>query len=237
MTRSKKLCSLCAFAVILMIGVAFIEPVGAADIRLETRVATLGRIPGELILQTLTISPDCRHVAFGYSKGQSVVVSVDGKALKQYSNIGMTAFTFSPDGNRLAHPVTKGPTWSVAVDGVEGGLYDSIGTTIAFSPDSQHVAYTGRKGDKRVLVVDNKEQEEEYDAILEGTPIFSPDGKRMAYGAGKGTKWLMVVDGNEGKGYNDIAKGSVVFSPDSSLLAYAAKTSCPIFRDSSWAAL
>ncbi len=195
MIRSKELWSVYILAVIFTVITTLLGSAGAtAEIRLKTTTASLGRVPTTLISQTLTVSPDSRHIAFAFAKDQSVSVILNGRPLKRYSNIGMSAFKFSPDGKKLAYPVTRGPSWTISVNGVEGELYDGIGTTIAFSSDSQHMAYAARKGEKRVVVLDGKEQKGEYNAILEGTPILNRGGKHIAYGAGRGTKWLVVMN-------------------------------------------
>ena len=67
---------------------------------------------------------------------------------------------------------------------------DSIGAgTPIFSPDSKHVAYEAKKGEKWILLVDGQS------GMGIGSLIFSPDGKRVAYMAVKGKKPIVVVDG------------------------------------------
>ena len=177
----------CTFLVIAaelaLIGIA------GAEIRLVTREAPIVAIPRQIFSETFTVSPDCRSIAFAAAKGQSAAVLINGKEMKRYSNIGMTAFVFSPDSKHLAHPVTKGPKWTVAVDGTEGGLYDGIGTTLAFSSDSQRLAYGVRKDKKWLVIMGKEAQKEEGEAILKGTPIFSPDGKRMEFGKARSGSW------------------------------------------------
>ena len=53
----------------------------------------------------------------------------------------------------------------VIIDGKEEKQYDGIVKgTLIFSPDSKHVAYRARAGNKQFVVVDGKE-EKQYDAL------------------------------------------------------------------------
>ncbi|HOK09764.1 MAG TPA: hypothetical protein PLJ10_08900, partial [Candidatus Hydrogenedens sp.] len=79
--------------------------------------------------------------------------------------------------------------------------------SLIFSPDSRRVAYSAKRGDKWVVVVDGVEGKE-YDGIGAGSLIFSPDSRRVAYSAKRGGKWVVVVDGVEGKEYGVVLTGS-----------------------------
>ena len=83
----------------------------------------------------------------------------------------------------------------MVLDGVEGKQYDTAGFH-TFSPDSKHLAYAARVGDKCFVVLDGVEGKQ-YDLLEFLT--FSPDSNHIAYAAKEGNKGFVVVDGVEGK--------------------------------------
>ena len=60
-----------------------------------------------------------------------------------------------------------------------------------FSPNGLRVAYSAKKGDKWIIVVDG-EPGPAYDGIAKGDPVFSPDSNFVKYRALKNGKWLDV---------------------------------------------
>src|SRR5262249_6629811 len=68
------------------------------------------------------------------------------------------------------------------------------------SPDSQHVAYGARAGQKQFVVVDGQAGKP-YQALVVGMLRFSPDSRRLAYAAQDGRKSFVVVDGQALKPY------------------------------------
>ena len=97
---------------------------------------------------------------------------------------------------------------------------DNSWLSFEVSPDSRHVAFAIKSGDKMFVTIDGKE-EKQFDGILKGTLNFSEDGKRFAYGAAAGGKNFIVVDGKEETQYDSIFCAPQ-FSKDSKHLAYAA---------------
>ena len=65
----------------------------------------------------------------------------------------------------MAYGAQSGNERFVVVDGREGKQYDSIGSSLVFSPDSKHLAYAAQSGKKQFVVVDEKE-EKQYDRIV-----------------------------------------------------------------------
>jgi len=171
------------------------------------------------ISESLTVSPDCRHVAYAAEMGDKAFVVLDGEKKKQYDAIGPRTLSFSPDSNQMAYAANQGDKYFMIVDGDEGKKYDGIGGKgPIFSPDSKRVAYGAKEGDKYFVVVDGVEGKK-YDGA--GAPVFSPDSSRVAYGAIADSKYLVVLDEQEGKHYDGVS--DPVFSPDSKRLAYVAK--------------
>jgi Tol biopolymer transport system component len=122
-----------------------------------------------------------------------------------------------------------------------GALPDSV----VVSPDSRHLAFVERQGNKWRVVLDGvacKEYEigsrDPSGGLLfflskrlscsfqhpdrNGTLRFSPDSRRLAYVARRDRKLLVVVDGKEGHEHDGVANQCLVFSPDSQRVGYMA---------------
>ncbi len=185
----------------------------------ETVIPYYGLIGGYTVA-----SPDMDRVAVVVSTGAEKGVMVPGwSGMWVRPTIVEKSITFSPNGWRLAFvaSVKEGKQQAVIVDETEGKPYDSIlEGTLAFSPDSSHLAYIAQTGGKQFLVVDG---EVKYSgAPLIKKLLFSPDGKRLAYVLQSGKEYFVTVDSTEGKHYDLIHHDSLAFSPDSRQLAFAA---------------
>lgn len=124
--------------------------------RLVAREVSLGRAqPGE-IQYSAAVSPDRRRIALAAKVNGGEAVFVDGVAGPVFTQIAR-------------YPLT------------EGGVQNQI----IFSPDSRRVAYVVKRGQKFLVVINNKAQAE-FDDIRVGAPIFSPGSRRMAYEANPG---------------------------------------------------
>jgi Tol biopolymer transport system component len=166
-------------------------------------------------------SPDSRHVLHKARRGKNEFVVVDGVEGPPFAGIAYGLSPFSPDGKRVAYLARLSHNNYVLVgDGRPSKPYEHIEyiTSSYFSPDSQHIVFAARKGEKVHVVLDGKESPA-CDGIAE-MPVFSPDGKHMAYAAARGWSATMILDGVAGKKYGNIYHP--VFSPDSKHLAYAA---------------
>ena len=162
-------------------------------------------------------SPDSKHFAYRAKRRGKDFVVLDGKEEPHYGETG-TKLYFSPDSSRLAYWAShqrKGSTFMVC-DGKEGPGFDRFLQPV-FSPDSKHLAYQGRRGDRNHMVLDG-ELGPAYDGIYR-LPLFSRDSKRLAYLARRDDKeYFIVCDGKEGPAYQEV--GRPVFSADSRHLAY-----------------
>jgi hypothetical protein len=159
-----------------------------------------------------TVSPDSTHLAYVATTGNKWFVVVDGKAGKQYDDIGGYSLAFSPDSTHFGYAASRGNKWFVVLDGKEGKEYDFIAGGLVFSPDGRHLAYVASTGNKNFVVLDEKEGREEYDGIGGYSLAFSPDSTHFGYAASRGNKWFVVVDGKEGKEYDGIGGYSFYFS-------------------------
>lgn len=191
---------------------------GAANARLVTQEASVGKAEIQILPATVKASPDGKHLAFVARRGNCWLVVTDGVVGKEYDNIGGSSLVFSPDSKRIAYAAMQGNNWLVVVDGAEEKGYDGL-RGIVFSPDSRRVAYVANRGRSWLAVVNGSEGEE-FDGCWGLT--FGPDSRRVAYAAHRGRKWSVVVDGTEGKEYDEIGKYSLAFSPDGRHVAYAA---------------
>lgn len=193
----------------------------ARDDELSTLETKIGRIEGDAVPESLTLSPNRKRLAF-FRKlpDEKWALVVDEHPGKPYDDVAKMKPLFSADNRRVAFIGKKNGRTHVVIDGVEGNGYDSVGG-ITFSPDSKHVAYMGAEGAKRFVVLDEIEQPLRYDGLHGSGPIFSPDSQRLGYAARRALKWFVVIDGKEGKAYDGAAE--VVFSPDSRHWAHFAK--------------
>ncbi|GAH81929.1 unnamed protein product, partial [marine sediment metagenome] len=165
-------------------------------------------------------------------RGKQKRVFFGGQEMGPYDDIDDMSLTFSLslDGKRLAFAAKRQGEWFAVVDGKEEQRFQ-WGMQMAFSPDSKHVAYAGRRDDRpqgrgfRVtghshVFLDGKEIAKDRTAY---SLTFSPDSTHLAYIAGGLSKRIMC-DGMEGsetgtRGY--IHKPG--FSPDSRHLFYIAE--------------
>jgi hypothetical protein len=135
------------------------------------------------------------------------------------------SWTISPNRRRIAFSAKVPSGEAVFVDGIPGGTYTEIARypltesgvqpQIIFSADSRRVAYVAKRGQKFLVVVDNKAGQE-FDNIRVGAPVFSAAGQRIAYEAKRGDKWHVVADGVEGKPFESVT--ALRFSFDNRLV-------------------
>ena len=195
-----------------------------------------------VIEESVTISPDNRHVAFVAAENGRYMVSVDGVRGTLYEGI-LRGMYFSADSQRFAFVAVEGERKQVVLDGEEQTQYDDLGN-LHFSPDSQHFAYWARLGEKEFIVLDGIEQKH-YGLIVKNTLTFSPDSREIAYGASNETEnehwaglgsFFAVVGSQEGKSYGGIGPSALwtqeggqtflaegpTYSPDGKRLGYIA---------------
>ena len=93
----------------------------------------------------------------------------------------MTADSASPSSAPIPN---NWPTWPCATStflpslyATEGPLFDSV-AGLTFSPDSQHYAYGGHRGNREMIVRDGNFLPE-HDGV--SPPAFSPDSQHLAY--------------------------------------------------------
>lgn len=109
-------------------------------------------------------------------------------------------------------------------DGVPGGSMQGIaqardGSTLVWSDDGAHVAFTGVRGGKQLVVRDGVEGPAFESVSGSVRPTFSPEGGRLAYGATIDGVPRLLVDG-EIVGEEMLAPISIAFSHDGRRLAH-----------------
>ena len=117
---------------------------------------------------------------------QQLLASVKGRKIKQ----AMTQLTFSPDGKWLAscnREVAVLYNISKQVVAPNKALSASDVTCVAFSPDSQQLATTDRRGGVTLYPVDGSQESKTYRSprhtINVASLAFSPDGELIAAGS------------------------------------------------------
>ncbi|MBN2293156.1 MAG: PD40 domain-containing protein [Pirellulales bacterium] len=165
--------------------------------------------------KSITVSSDCRRIAYELNREGKWSTVVGDKEGKQYD--ATSWLQFSPDGKRVAYGARIGEEQLIVTD-KEGKRYDMV-TEPVFSANGKSVGYIARRGGRYRVVVDGKEGQE-YDYFGKGSPVLSPDGKHSAAFMRRGEKdWFLIVDGVESGPYQNFALGSPVYSPDSNRLA------------------
>ena len=205
-----------AARVILRITVSFVS-LGAAGIASAEGLALSAKeqpipTPQHTLVIGMTISPDCRHVAYATGSLGEMLVVVDGVEGKRYEAVGR--ISFSPVGNRIVYWARLSGTDLIVVDGVPMN-----GRSPTFSPDGNRLAFVG---DSDGPAITAKGIECVRFADVESDLLtFSPDGKRVAYMSKSGNKKTIRVNGVAGKEYSNVLYP--IFSPDSKHVAYEAK--------------
>jgi len=142
-------------------------------------------------LRSLIFSPDSRRVAYVARVGEKRTVVVDGKEGKSYDDIGSGSVFSSAVGVEVANG--EGVLLSRSLDGTR------VGGSIFFSPDSRHMAYAAKVGEKWTVVVDGKEGKQ-YDRFTAGTTIVFDSAHDLHYLAdkeiAKDSDWSAIKDSN-----------------------------------------
>lgn len=167
-------------------------------------------------------SPDSRRIAFVITgPTPHGIVVVDGKESKLYGTDYFSRIlpVFSPDSKNIAFVISDS-NYFVMLNCKRLKEYDNINSEfLKFSPDSKRLAYPAQRGEKWLMVIDEKEGKE-FDNI--SAPEFSPDSKKVAYigweGADENETAVLVLDGKEIIRYKSIHQ--IVFSPDSKRIAF-----------------
>jgi WD40 repeat protein len=191
-------------------------------VELTTKERSLGIISPGFIKESLTISHNCRRVAYiTFKMNGKATVTLDGIESEEYEDID--CLTFSNDSKRFAYAGYMENRWYVIVDGIKHGGYEQLGSnTLKFSPNGKRLCYMVWEPSKnqQYVVVDGIKQIK-YVGILKSYPIFSFNSEMIAYGAGEGSKDVLVINGEEDEVFDSIA--GLVLSPDGQHYAYAGK--------------
>jgi len=191
----------------------------------------------DLLNNSIVISPNAKHVAYGVFNFINAKVYFDHQALPDYicskdnSEDSVMVydvfgpFVFSPNSLRFAYvaETVDSDTWaySAIINNVAGKGYEYVYPySLTFSSDSEKLAYVVQDSIVEKVVV-NGEELTGYESVPEASILFSPDSEHLAYIVFDGENWFVVQDEVESAGYDAI--GTLVFSPDSKHLAYTAQ--------------
>jgi len=163
----------------------------------------------------------CAYLAV--TRDNQAVLVVNGRAVRR-SGIGYVGVpALSEDGRAYAFAgqVAK-DRFRLISSGAEGPDFDGI-ITSRVSRDGARVAYAGRRGDKRHVVVDGKESDA-WDGIGGNPLCFSPDGRHVAYIARLDKAWHVVLDGKSQNliPYQGVHVQGMAFAPEGGRWAYRA---------------
>ncbi len=191
----------------------------------------------DLLNNSIVISPNAKHVAYGVFNFINAKVYFDHQALPDficsqddtmdsvmvYNVLG--PFVFSPNSLKFAYvaETVDSDKWAYAaiMNNVAGKGYKYVYPySLTFSSDSEKLAYVVQDSIVERVVV-NGEELTGYESVPEVSIRFSPDSEHLAYVAFDGENWFVVQDEIEGVVYDAI--GTIVFSPDSKHLAYTAQ--------------
>ncbi len=122
------------------------------------------RHPSHEMVYSPKVSADGTKVAYSISdKGRECVV-INGKLQKAYEVAGLV--NFYPGTNRIVYLASEKEKFMLVDEaGKETKPYDAIDTSIAFSPESNRLAFIATQGDKQFVVIDGIDGEP-FDRIL-----------------------------------------------------------------------
>jgi len=131
------------------------------------------------LMSDIQFSPDGKQYAFSYMKGwakegQSGLrhfLYVDGSSMDLGGYVSW--YHYSSDSKRFAYTVRGTDGFRVIEDDKKGKPYHRIGS-LAFSPDSKHLAYQAFDGQKTIIVIDGQETFS-FQGELERGIIFTED--------------------------------------------------------------
>lgn len=199
-----------------------ITAVPLAAAQLETKEVQLAALDEATIPQSVTVSSDCKRVAFVTRDEFGSWVVVDGVASKKYRAVS-PPLLFSPDGKRVAYVAVLEPGKSlVVVNGREWPAVERLATEsglrLLFSPNSKHLALVCGREERNCVMLDGVFGQ----GYLNLRSLkFSPDGERLAYVAvPRAGKEMLVLDGTAGAEYEHV--DGTEFSADGKHVAYMA---------------
>jgi WD40 repeat protein/serine/threonine protein kinase len=136
----------------------------------------------------------------------------------------------TPEGCHVAFVQREvGKGMLVRRDGERGKTYDDVGQPL-FSPSGSSLAYDVRLGDRRLVVINDRE-EQAFAEVIPGSFVFSHDGKRHGYLAIQTGTVVAVIDGKpqpEAAGDRDYEPcDAPVFSANGRSAAYLEASSPP----------
>ncbi len=166
---------------------------------------------------SLTISPDGSRLAYAVRKQLGWAIVLDDRVQQTFTQLAANSLRFSPDSKRFAYAALNQGQWSVIESQPDGtpaakplaasrssdsqrpdntdqhpGFNQLDTATLAFSPDSQHLAYIARNGGWPSVILDG-EVLGQYDHAEQLT--FSPTSEHLVYIATQNDASRLYVDG------------------------------------------
>lgn len=200
----------------------------AATETLAVEETPVGIVDVNLIVKTIVISPDGRHIAYAGKRGDRFVFFLDGQSITgPCSAIAEGGIAFSPESRHLALIGGVADKWALFTEGPggapggrEGKPYENfVAGSLGFSADGTRVGAIAMSGGKRFAVIDHVEQAPADDARF---LVFAPSGRHWAYAARRGERWSIVTDVGDMGDWDDLAEEPPLFSADGTQLAVRA---------------
>jgi uncharacterized repeat protein (TIGR03803 family) len=175
--------------------------------------------PEYLKINRLILSPDGAHCCYtamaANGRQSSTYAIVDGQKSPDYADV--ESALYSPDGKHLAYIATTtgatGGKFVVVRDGKEEDAWETIdNSSLKFSPDSQHFAYTVRQGSYGYAIIDGQKSPG-YGAIEQRSLTWSPELGRFRYKIRGSTDVYSVAIGTEPLPKDAIPTQSII-TPD-----------------------
>ncbi len=160
-----------------------------------------GREIPSAAVEGAVFSEDGKNWALPQVQENGIRVIVNGKPGKLYDGYVVLHLTFSPNGRRLAYWVAGYMGRNMVTVVHDEQEFEDVrpGTEkgICFSPDSKHVAISGLRGNRSVVIIDGKQYPCSDVPDWVGEVTFSPSSDRWAYQAFHGGKMYWVISGTE----------------------------------------
>jgi len=174
---------------------------------------SLGKTEG-MIPDTLTISPDARHLAFVVQEKKQYCVVKDGVQGKKFDQIASGTLLFRADSSHVAYLAKQGAGWLAVVDGVgtSVGLYlELYGIGRTFQTSGSYCAVVSCGGVIYRIRVEITEPPKPADAAQ------PPAGLKL-----KVSSTVLVQKGDFTYVVTDHVSTGVAVSPDTERIAYVA---------------
>ncbi len=172
----------------------------------------------------LTVSPDCRRVAYcKVTPGRGQRVVLDGIEHPEFRSVDFERVRFSSDSRHLTYVAHDSEgKWRVVADGVVGPPIDSLAINHpVFASETGGWAYAGKVGGDWIVFANGVAGPKLTQISLDSF-VFSEHSTDVAYVGNVNGARCVVRSTSTGPLFSEIRTGSLSFSPDGKHLTYVA---------------